>query len=235
MKGGRSVNRPLVLIVGPDLHGRARYAICLAAADLGVEQAHNGRQALDKAGSLRPDVIAMDFSSSHGLDGLELCRQLGRESATRSIPILGMAEPHPPGQVDDARGAGCASVLLKPCPPERLLVEILWVLGRQDQDGLVSETATLYPNTVEFLIRTLRAALDENARLSDATVDLERSAQLWADLYERALNSGADARRTEDRGAPVRPRPDDRAAAESLRLHLNSDRIQGRAQARSRS
>jgi two-component system cell cycle response regulator DivK len=183
----RPVNRPLVLIAGPNRPGRERHATCLAAADLGVEQAHNGRQALDKALTLRPDVIAMDLSSSHGLNSLELCRQLGHEPATRSIPIIAMAELWPPGQVDEARAAGCASVLAKPCPPERLLVEILWVLGHQDQDGPVSETAILLPNTVEFLIRTLRAALDENARLSAATADLEESAQFWADSYERAI------------------------------------------------
>jgi CheY-like chemotaxis protein len=221
-----SAARPLVLIIGPDRTGRERYALCLAAADLGVEQAHNGRQALDKVGTHRPDVIAMDLSSNHGLNWLELCRQLGRDPATKSIPILAMAE-HRPGQADEARGAGCASVLVKPCPPERLLVEILWVLGRQEQDGLVSEMATRFPNAVEFLIQTLRASLDENARLTAAAADLETSAQLWADWYERAITSETDARRTEDRGArgaPVPPRADDCAAPPSLPLHLNSDR-----------
>jgi two-component system, cell cycle response regulator DivK len=201
------VNRPLVLIAGPELHGRERHATCLAAADLGVEQAHNGRQALDKAVTLRPDVIAMDLSSSHGLNSLEVCRQLSREPATKSIPIVAMAELWPPGQVDEARAAGCASVLAKPCPPERLLVEILWVLGQQEQDGPANGTAIQFPNTVEFLIRTLRAALDENARLSSAAVDLEASAQLWADSYERAITSPTGARRTSDRirgGAPAR-------------------------------
>jgi CheY-like chemotaxis protein len=201
-------DRPLVLIIGPDRPGRERYALCLAAADLGVEQAHNGRQALDKAGTHRPDVIAMDLSSNHGLNWLELCRQLGREPATRSIPILAIAGLCP-GQVDEARGAGCASVLVKPCPPERLLVEILWMLRRQDQDGPVSGTATRFSNTVEFLIQALRASLDENTRLSAATADLEASAQFWANWYERAISSPTDARRRSDRirgGAPARSR-----------------------------
>jgi CheY-like chemotaxis protein len=182
---------PFVLIVGRDQRNRERYAACAAAADLRVEQAHNRLQALDKATTLRPDIITTELSLSYGLDGLELCRLLGDAASTKGIPILAVAGEGPT-EVEEARAAGCTSVLVKPCSPERLLVEIIWVLGRTQRAGLIDERAD-HQTTVGFLTRSLWTALSQNADLTTKNADLTASAQLWADWYGRALERASHA------------------------------------------
>jgi CheY-like chemotaxis protein len=177
-------SNPLLLIVGPDRRSRELYAACAAAADLRVEQAHDGLEALDKATALRPDIILTDLSLSHGLDGIALCRRLGVEASTKSIPILAVAGERPTG-VEEARAAGCTSVLVKPCSPERLLVEIVRVLSRTHGVGLLGERED-HQMTVGFLTRSLRTALGKNAALTTENADLTASAELWADWYGRA-------------------------------------------------
>jgi two-component system cell cycle response regulator DivK len=178
---------PLLLIVGPDRRSRERYASCAAAADFRVEQAHNDLQALDKATTL---------SLSWGLDGLALCRRLGDEESTKGIPILAVAGERPT-EVEEARAAGCTSVLVKPCSPERLLVEIIRVLSRTQRVGLVGERED-HHITVGFLTRSLWTALSKNARLTTENADLTASAELWADWYgqaaERARQAEAELR-----------------------------------------
>ncbi|HEX2339276.1 MAG TPA: response regulator [Vicinamibacterales bacterium] len=187
---------PLLLIVGPDRRSRERYASCAAAADFRVEQAHDGLQALDKATTLRPDIILTDLSLSWGLDGLALCRRLGDAESTKGIPILAVAGERPT-EVEEARAAGCTSVLVKPCSPERLLVEIIRVLSRTQRVGLLGERED-HHITVGFLTRSLWTALSKNARLTTENADLTASAELWADWYgqaaERARQAEAELR-----------------------------------------
>ncbi len=182
---------PLLLIVGPDQRSRERYAACAAAADLRVEQAHNGLQALDKATTLRPDIILTDLSLSYGLDGIALCRRLGDAESTKRIPILAVAGERPT-EVEEARAAGCTSVLVKPCSPERLLVEIIRVLSRAQRVGLIGERED-HQMTVGFLTRSLWTALGRNAALTTENADLTASAELWADWYGRAAERARHA------------------------------------------
>jgi DNA-binding response OmpR family regulator len=133
---------------------------------------------------------------SHGPDGIALCRRLGVEASTKSIPILAVAGERPT-EVEEARAAGCTSVLVKPCSPERLLVEIVRVLSRTHRIGLLGERED-HQMTVGFLTRSLWTALSKNARLTTENADLMASAELWADWYgqaaERARQAEAELR-----------------------------------------
>jgi CheY-like chemotaxis protein len=115
---------PLVLIVEDDRSTRLLYRECLALAGFRIVEAHNGRQALEKAEALFPDVVLTDLAVP-GIDGFEFCRALRRSAVTRSIPILavtGHAEYlDEPTRFDRA---GISHVLTKPCPPDRLVEEL---------------------------------------------------------------------------------------------------------------
>ena len=177
--GGQLPSSPLLLIVGPIWRSRERYASCAAAADFRVEQAHNGLQALDKATTLRPDIILTDLSPSWGLDGLALCRRLGDAEVYE-----GNSDPSVAGEQPTGGGggeSGVTSVLVKPCSPERLLVEIIRVLSRTQRVGLVGERED-HHITADFT-RSLWTALSKNARLTIENADLAASAELWADWH----------------------------------------------------
>ncbi|HEX6212370.1 MAG TPA: response regulator [Methylomirabilota bacterium] len=119
----------LVLLVDDYPDNRDIYAQFLAYSGLRVEEADNGHQALDKAFTLRPDVIVMDLSLP-GLDGWEATRRLKEDPRTRTIPVIALTGHALAGHSKGAFDAGCDAFITKPCLPERLLQEIRALIGR---------------------------------------------------------------------------------------------------------
>jgi len=120
---------PLVLVVDDDRDGRDMYTATLKAAGFRVEEAADGFEAVDKGYKLHPDLILMDLLMPR-LDGWEVIGWLKGNRNTRDIPILAVTGAQPE-QRDLAREAGVHSVLVKPCPPDRLLGEIRTVLAER--------------------------------------------------------------------------------------------------------
>jgi two-component system cell cycle response regulator DivK len=96
---------------------RELYAMVLALAGLAVETARDGREALEKAHALLPDVIVTDLNMP-GLNGLEMTRRLKSAARTRGIPVVLCTSEPAEGH---ARAAGCDAFLQKPCSVDRLL------------------------------------------------------------------------------------------------------------------
>jgi CheY-like chemotaxis protein len=113
----------LVLLVDDDPDNRDIYVQFLTYSGLRVEEADNGHQALDKAFTLRPDVIVMDLSLP-GLDGWEATRRLKQDPRTRDIPVIALTGHALAGHCTGAFDAGCDAFITKPCLPDRLLDEI---------------------------------------------------------------------------------------------------------------
>jgi CheY-like chemotaxis protein len=118
----------LVLLVDDYPDNRDIYVQFLTYSGLRVEEAENGHQALDKAFTLRPDVIVMDLSLP-GLDGWEATRRLKRDPRTRDIPVIALTGHALAGHSKGALDAGCDLFITKPCLPERLLDEIRAIVG----------------------------------------------------------------------------------------------------------
>jgi CheY-like chemotaxis protein len=113
----------LVLLVDDDPDNRDIYVQFLTYSGLRVEEADNGHEALDKAFTLRPDVIVMDLSLP-GLDGWEATRRLKQDPRTRDIPVIALTGHALAGHCTGAFDAGCDAFITKPCLPDRLLDEI---------------------------------------------------------------------------------------------------------------
>src|SRR5206468_5390259 len=112
---------PLALIVDRDPDTRKLYAEYLKLSACSVEEADDGREALAKAIARQPDVI---ITETHlpGINGIELCELLRRDSTTRDIPILCVTADAL--NVDRVQTVGADAVLVKPCLPESVLAEI---------------------------------------------------------------------------------------------------------------
>ncbi len=118
----------LVLIVDDNGDSRAMYAHYLRSAGFRVEEASQGFQALDKAFKLLPDVIVMDLWMP-ALDGWETIRLLKGRRKTHAIPIIALTGDDKIEDLKLAKNAGCDSILLKPCLPDIVLVEIQRLLA----------------------------------------------------------------------------------------------------------
>ena len=108
------------MLVEDDRDGRRLYAGWLQQAGFRVEQAHNGRQALERALELVPGIVVTDLNIP-GIDGYELTRRLRQDARTRGVPVLAITG-YAAFAADPARAlrAGCDVVLEKPCAAEDL-------------------------------------------------------------------------------------------------------------------
>ena len=168
---------PRLLIVDPRAILHLEYAACTVAVGFDVEQADNTEQGLAKAMLLAPDIVLTDCSADTGGAGVEFCRRLKARVATSRIPVLGLIGAGDRLNARAAVVAGC-TVLAKPCSPERLLVEIVRVLGVWPPGPAVAAGST----TVDQLTLMLGRVLRENAQLMERNNSLSDAAQLWATL-----------------------------------------------------
>jgi CheY-like chemotaxis protein len=103
------------------------YVESMKLANWAVVEATDGPEALAVALSRRPDVIVAD-SHLPGISGYELCDLLGRDLATRAIPIVLVTSDVMARELEHARTSGATSVMTKPCPPDTLLTEAVRLL-----------------------------------------------------------------------------------------------------------
>jgi len=181
---GLEGSHPRMLIVDPHDILRLMYADCATAVGFQLEHAKNDEQGLAIASLLAPDVVLTECAAN-ARSGVQFCLRLKARLSTSRIPVLGLVAADDAKTATAAVAAGC-SVLAKPCTPERLLVEIVRVLGVWPPGPAVETRAGRAP-TVEQLTDMLGRVLRENAQLVQRTSDLTAAAGLWANWYERAL------------------------------------------------
>ena len=153
---------PRLLIVDPRDILHLQDAACTVAVGFDVQQADNTEQGMAKATLLAPDIVLTDCSADTEGAGVEFCRRLKARVATSRIPVLGLIGAGDRLNARAAVVAGC-TVLAKPCSPERLLVEIVRVLGVWPP----GPTAAAASTTVDQLTLMLGRVLRENAQLME--------------------------------------------------------------------
>jgi CheY-like chemotaxis protein len=114
---------PLVLVVDDYRDAREMCAEYLSFSGFRVAEAKNGKEALDRAFELLPDVILMDLSLPV-MDGWEATRRLKKDPRTKAIPVVAVTGHALAGHSEGAKRAGCDSFVTKPCLPEALLAEV---------------------------------------------------------------------------------------------------------------
>jgi len=114
---------PLVLLAEDFEDARELYREYLEYSGFSVETATNGREAIDKAIALQPDLILMDASMPI-LDGWQATRALKADPRTWAIPIVALTAHAFEDAKQEAREAGCDGFITKPCLPDDLVTEV---------------------------------------------------------------------------------------------------------------
>jgi DNA-binding response OmpR family regulator len=127
-----STGSMLALLVDRDDDTRRMYAEFLRTASWTVEQAADGREALAKAISLRPGIVITE-TRLPGISGFDLCDLLRQDNLTSGTPIVVVTGDAYPSDLERAHAAGADAVLIKPCLPDRLAVEIKRVLSQSQE------------------------------------------------------------------------------------------------------
>jgi DNA-binding response OmpR family regulator len=108
-----------VLLVDDDVDTVEMYAVGLSHAGYRPLTATDAESATRLTKSAHPNAVVTDLQLP-GTSGWTFIRDLKNDPATRKIPIILLT-----GRVDvsmnaNARKAGCAAVVTKPCLPEEL-------------------------------------------------------------------------------------------------------------------
>jgi two-component system cell cycle response regulator DivK len=113
-------------------HEMSRLMLTRRLHRLGYEvlTAVNGREAVVKAGSWKPDVILMDLSLPI-MDGWTAARALKGDSATHRIPIVALTANAMTEDRDRALDAGCDEYATKPVNLPKLLEKIETLLASE--------------------------------------------------------------------------------------------------------
>jgi len=144
--GAALVRPPTVLVVDDDEAIRLMFGRWLAAQGYAVIAAGDGAAALDAVQQQSPDVVLLDIAMP-GLNGVEVCRRIKGEQATRLTPVILVSAVD--GVEDRIAGlaAGADDFLSKPPDVNELLTRVGAVVKvkryTDDLDSAASIVTTL--------------------------------------------------------------------------------------------
>ena len=111
------LERPAVLVIDDDLQVHDYLEVELSEAGYRVHSASGGREGIELARTLRPDVIILDLIMD-GIDGFQTTAELARQPETAQIPILVFTSKDL--TVEDRRElSGPSTALLSKAPDDR--------------------------------------------------------------------------------------------------------------------
>src|SRR5881296_510547 len=118
-----------ILIVDDEPDALELVRVNLANAGFFVATAEDGDEALKKARALSPDLILLDVMLPQA-DGLEVCKILRRDDATRDIPIIMLTARA--AEIDRVLGLelGADDYVTKPFSPRELVLRVKALLRR---------------------------------------------------------------------------------------------------------
>ncbi|MFM7132895.1 MAG: response regulator [Planctomycetota bacterium] len=114
-------------------------------AGLRARKIHSGRLALEVVRREQPDVIVLDLMLPD-LDGLEVCRKLKQDEATRSIPIVMVTAKGEEADIVAGIELGADDYVTKPFSPRVLMARLKNVLRRSgagEEPGQDADRLTL--------------------------------------------------------------------------------------------
>lgn len=122
---------PRILSVEDDVDLQQVYAYVLTKKGWDVTYAYDGKDGLEKALELKPDLILLDMMLP-GLNGVEIIKALKADEATKAIPIVVMTAYPSDAQFLQASvlAMGAVEYLAKPVHIDELVKTIERLLAR---------------------------------------------------------------------------------------------------------
>jgi two-component system phosphate regulon response regulator PhoB len=123
-----------------DLLELVRYT--LAKEGHSITCVDTGEKAIDSVQRKLPDLIVLDLMLP-GIDGLEVCRRLKRDSKTREVPIIMLTAKSEERDVITGLDGGADDYITKPFSPRVLLARVKSLLRRKDVELRSQQETTI--------------------------------------------------------------------------------------------
>jgi DNA-binding response OmpR family regulator len=154
-----------ILVVDDEPEAIELVAFNLKQAGFDVASAADGAEALKKARDLQPSLVVLDLMLPE-MDGLEVCKILRREPATKAIPIIMLTAKA--AEIDRVLGLelGADDYLTKPFSPRELVLRVKKVLQRgrvEDDEEKTMKFGNLLIDTPRHLVSWCGKAIELTA------------------------------------------------------------------------
>jgi putative two-component system response regulator len=117
----------------------------ILSEDYEIRAANGGQRAIEAAVSQSPDLVLLDMIMPE-IDGLEVCRQLKANEATKDIPIIFVTSMSDPANEELGLQAGAVDYISKPVSPPivkaRVKIHLQNSLTVRFLEGLLSSQTT---------------------------------------------------------------------------------------------
>lgn len=125
-----AVSKTQILIIEDEEDIRELVRYNLERENLAVTEAESGEAGLKSASQKKPDLILLDLMLP-GKDGLQICRELKRNEATRDIPVVMMTAKGEESDIVTGLELGAEDYIVKPFSPKVMVARIKAVLRRK--------------------------------------------------------------------------------------------------------
>ena len=191
------MSKPSVLVVEDDRSHADVIKYNLEQAGYDVNVAHDGMDGLRRAQLKAPDIVILDLMLPE-IDGIEVCRRLRSNSATKGVMILMLTAKAE--ETDQVVGfaVGADDYVTKPFSVKVLLERVKALLRRRTADEAVGDSITSQGITVDRSRHKVTAGDDQPVHLTrsefnllDAMIRQPGRAFTRAELIEAALGDDA--------------------------------------------
>lgn len=117
------MDQRIVLVVDDDAGMRDVLESILATENVSVHTAVDGKDALEKALALKPDLILLDINLPK-LNGLTFCRAIRAGRDTRNTPVIIVSSLTAHEHLEECMEAGADDFVGKPFRMEELLIRV---------------------------------------------------------------------------------------------------------------
>lgn len=141
--------KPLVLIVEDEAPLVTMLRYNLEREGFAVDAAGDGEEALVRIAERKPDAILLDWMLPL-VSGLEVCRQIRRSRATRSVPVIMLTARTEEGDRIRGLDSGADDYVVKPFSPSELVARLRAVMRRAQPSA--GEEALRYADVTMDLV-----------------------------------------------------------------------------------
>jgi two-component system cell cycle response regulator DivK len=120
---------PTVLVVEDNPANMTLATFLLKSAGYAVLSATDAEAGLALARTEQPDLVLMDIQLP-GMDGLQACAILKKDTTTRDIPVIALTALAMKGDEERIRAAGCDGYIAKPLAYREFLATVAARLQR---------------------------------------------------------------------------------------------------------
>ncbi|MBM2828427.1 MAG: response regulator receiver modulated metal dependent phosphohydrolase [Actinobacteria bacterium] len=155
--------REKILMVDDDAQVVGVIGQFLSSQGFRFHGASNGREGIEKAKELHPDLVFLDLSMP-GMDGFEVCRRLKGDPATVRIPVVILTAYTEIESRIKALKAGATDFLAKPIDFTELLVRTENILQVKRYQDFLEEHSRILENKVQERTRQFKEAMLDTAQ-----------------------------------------------------------------------